>query len=137
MLAATPFESSKDVIAKFVVESATEYKEKQILAFKQQQRRGNNPRGRGFKNGRGYQNNRNSNGNFNGFNGNSNYRGRGQGRGRGNGRGRGSYNNYNNNQEHYVRYTENASGPSQGWRADHQNQQQQEQRQFQIPYQRN
>lgn len=139
VLSATPFASPKEVFAKFVVESATEYKEKQILAFKQQQKRGN-PRGRGFKNGRNFQNNRNGyNGNSNNYNGNSNYRGRGQGRGRGNGRGRGGYNNYNNNgyQEHYVRYAENAGGPPQSWRADQQNQPQQDQRQFQIPYHRN
>lgn len=140
VLAATPFESPKDVIAKFVVESATEYKEKQILAFKQQQRRGNNQRGRGSKFGKNFQNYRNSNGQygtFNNFNGNGNYRGRGQGRGRGNGRGRGGNNNYNGNgyQEHYVRYAENAGGPSQSWRAEQQNQP--EQGQFQIPYQRN
>lgn len=142
VLAATPFASPKDVIAKFVVESATEYKERQILAFKQQQKRGNHSRGRGFKNGRNFQNNRNSNGqngNFNNYNSNGNYRGRGQDRGRGNGRGRRGYNNYNNNgyQEHYVRYTENAGGPPQSWRADQQNQPQQNQQQFQVPYQRN
>lgn len=91
VLAATPFDSAKEVIAKYVVESATEYKEKQILAFKQNQRRGNNSRGRNYKNGKNYQNNRNSNGygNSNGQNGNGKNNGRGNYRGRSNGKGRG------------------------------------------------
>lgn len=140
VLAATPFTAPKEVIAKFVVESATEYKEKQILAYRQTQRRGNNnnQRGRGSKNGRNFQNNNRSNGYNGGYNNNGNYRGRGnnQGRGRGNGRGRGGYNNQNNGyQEHYVRYTENAGGP--GWRADQQTQPQQNLPQAQIPLQRN
>lgn len=144
VLAATPFDGPKEVIAKFVVESATEVKEKQILAFKQQQKRGNNSRGRGSKNSKNFQNFRNSNNNFNGNNSGGNNRGRGQGRGRGNGRGRNNYNNQNYNgngyQEHYVRYAENAGGlPQGGWRADQQGYPQsgQQSNTQHVPYQRN
>lgn len=144
VLAATTFTNPKEVVAKFVVEAAIETKEKQILAFKAQQKRGNNNRGRGYgrnnqngwRNQNGYNNNNNYN--RNGYNGNNNYRGRGQGRGRG---GRRNNDNYRNDyQERYVRVAENAGGPPQGWRVD-QNQPQQRQQSQQpmsfIPYQRN
>lgn len=145
VLAATRFDSPKDVFSKFIVEADTETKEKQILAYRQMQKR-DNPRGRGSKNGKSNYNNRGKGGYQNNYNGNSqngynnkngNYRG--NGRGRGGGRGRGNYNNYNSNnyQEHNIRYTENAGGP-QDWRANQNNQSQQGQRQnYQIPFQNN
>lgn len=143
VLAATRFDSPKDVFSKFIVEADTETKEKQILAYRQMQKR-DNPRGRGSKGksnynnrGRGgYQNNYNGNGQNGSRNYNNNYNGnfRSNSRGRGGGRGRGNYNNY---QEHNVRYTENAGGP-QDWRANQNNQSQQGQRpNYQIPFQNN
>lgn len=144
VLAAATFNSPKEVVAKFVVESATETKEKQILAYRAFQRKNQNFRGRGFKSGRNggkFQNGGNQNNNWNNNNNKNNYQGRGNGRGRG--KGRNNYNNnYNNNnsgyQERYVRVTENAGGPPQGWRADQNQPQEQPQRQpYYIQYQRN
>lgn len=147
VLAASKFESPQEVLAKFVIEANTEKKEKQILAYKSQQRRGGF-RGRGFKNnnnGRNYNydnNNRNNNG-YNNNNGRNNNYNNNRGRGRGQGRGRGGYynnnNNYNNqnqNNNRYIRYAENAQVPSQGWRADNQ-QQNNQQQQFYVPYHNN
>lgn len=87
------FKDPQEVIAKFVVESATDKKEKQIFKFTQQQNRGNrgNNRGhfRGNNRGNYRQNYDNSDNNWNG-NG-SNWRGGWRGKhGRG-GRGRGQY----------------------------------------------
>lgn len=91
ILAATKFDSPKEVVAKYVVEANTEEKEKQVLQFKAQNKRGYN-RGRGqYKNQKfnnGYQKNGQNN-----YNNNSNFRGRNKFRGRG--RGRGTYNNNN------------------------------------------
>lgn len=139
VLAATTFTNAKEVVAKFVVEAAVETKEKQILAFRAQQKRGNGSRARGFRGGRGNQGgwrNQNGNNNYNnnGHNGN-NYRGRG-GQGRGRGRSRNDYNN--GYQDRYVRVAENAGGPPQGWRADQNQPQQQHSQQTPfIPFQRN
>lgn len=139
VLASTTFNDPKEVVAKFVVETATETKEKQILAFRAQQRRGNDQRGRNFKNGRNNQNgwrNQNGQNGQNNYGRNSNYRGRGQGRSRGRARynNNNNYNNGNGYQERYVRVAENASGPPQGWRAD---QNQPQPQQMQLSYQRN
>lgn len=137
VLASTKFDSPKEVIAKYIVESSTEEKERQILAlraYQRQNRRGNgstfgNYRGRNGNNrnqGNRYNsNNRNSNnGNANrnsGYGGQGNGDGyRGYNGGSGNfGRNRG-YNNYRNNQNsdnrngggnRNVRYTENFQAP--------------------------
>lgn len=133
-MAATKFESPKEVVAKYVVESNTEEKEKQIFQFKASNGKRGFNRGRGgFKNQKhgNYNNGYNNNRNFN----NSNYRG-GRGKYRGRGRGRGSYsNNYQrNHSQQYVRYAENSPGPSQDGRA---NQTQQPAQQIFIPYQQN
>lgn len=136
ILAASKFDSPKEVVAKYVVEANTEEKEKQIFQFRaQNNKRGfNKNRGR-FKNQKqnnynnGYNNNRN-------FNNNSNYRG-GRGRYRGRGRDRGGYSNNNyqrNRPQQYVRYAENSPGPSQDGRAI---QTQQPAQQVYIPFQQN
>lgn len=123
ILAATKFDSPKEVVAKYVVEANTEEKEKQILQFKAQNKRGFN-RGRGqYKNQKhtnGYQKNGHNN-----FNNNSNSRGHNKFKGRGRGRGNYNNNNYNrNSSQQYVRYTENLPGPSQDGRAAQQSDQQ-------------
>lgn len=117
ILAATKFDSPKEVVAKYVIEGNTEEKEKQILQFKSYQKRGNG-NGNGYNKNKNFRYSQNKNGNQNYQNyQNSNYRGRGKFRGRG--RGRGSYNgNFNRNQsQQYVRYSENLGGPSQEGRA--------------------
>lgn len=130
ILAATKFDSSKEVVAKYVVEANTEEKEKQILQFRTQKRGFN--RGRGQYKNQKFNNGYQKNGQINFTNNNSNYRGRGKFRGRG--RGRGQYNNYNrNHSQQYVRFTENLSGPSQDGRAV----QQQQDQQIYIPFQQN
>lgn len=109
ILAASTFENTKEVIAKLVVETATDNTEKQVLAYQKFQ---NNNRGRGRGNNRfnNYNGRRNFNNNNNDRRGNNNNR---RGRGRGNNR----YNNYNNNNNYhnndqsgnrnnYVRYVE-------------------------------
>lgn len=115
IIAATKFDSPAEVIAKYMVESATEVQEKQILAYRimtNKNRNGNgNYRGRRYNNngnrrnnGNNYNNNNrynnyNNNGNNNNNNGyNGNYRGRGNNNYRGNNyRGNNNRNNYNNN----------------------------------------
>ena len=96
VLASTSFTDPQEVVAKFVIESATDLKEKQIFKFSQQQNsnRGGNRNNNNFR-GRGNQRN-NQNRNFNQNNGqqwNNNFRGNRRGRGRG----RGRYNNFGNN----------------------------------------
>lgn len=130
ILAATKFDSPKEVVAKYVVEANTEEKEKQVLQFKAQNKRGYN-RGRGqYKNQKfnnGYQKNGQNN-----YNNNSNFRGRNKFRGRGRGRSTYNNNNYNrNSSQQYVRYTENLPGPSQDGRAA----QQQSNQHIYIPFQ--
>lgn len=98
VLASTTFTSPEEVVAKFVVESATDAKEKQIFKFSQQRNNNNNNRG---NNNRRYNNNnnrqnRNNNGNNNWRN-NGNNNNQNNGRGNRNRRGRGR-NNYQNNQ---------------------------------------
>lgn len=146
VLASTSFKTPNEVVAKLVVEQATETKEAQILAYKAQHK----PNGRFNKYQRGgnYKNNRNNsrkngnNGNgqnkYNNYNGNYYNQSRNGQPGRGNGRNRQGGQNSNWQQEHNVRYTnaENFRGPSQGWRADQNNQQDQNQ-QVRIPYQQN
>lgn len=132
ILASTKFESPKEVIAKYVVESSTEEREKQILAFKsyQKQNRGhrgsrsnyngngrgkyNNGNGNGYNRGRNNRSNKNYQNNGNGRNyGNNNYNGRGNNY-NDNNRGRNNYNggNRNNNDnDRNVRYAENCDAP--------------------------
>lgn len=132
VIAATSFQTPKDVLAKFAVENSKEKTEKQILAFRSQnyrtnQNRQSNGRGRGNFNGnrqRNHHNNNNYQNNTN--NGNNNFNSRNFRRGnRGNqsnyrGRGgyRNNYNNYNNNDNNNDRYVrvvaENYPGPSNG-----------------------
>lgn len=115
VLAATPFKEPKEVIAKFVVEGANELKDKQILAYRQQNRSNNYRGGRNYRNNRDRNDrnwrNRNNNGNYNNNGQKNNYRGRG--RYRNNPR-----NDRNDNQERSIRVAENAGTPPRGWRAD-------------------
>lgn len=111
ILAASSFENTTEVIAKLIVETATDNTEKQVLAY--QKFNNNNNRGRGRGNNR-YNNNNNGRRNFNDNNNRrNNYKNR-RGRGRGNNRynnynNRNNYNNNNNqngNRNNYVRYAE-------------------------------
>lgn len=136
ILAATKFESPKEVVAKYVVEASVEEKEKQIFQFKaSNSKRGFNKNRGGYKFQK--QNNYNNGYNNRNFN-NSTYRG-GRGKNRGRGRGRGGYsNNYQRNRpQQYVRYAENSPGPSQDGRANQSNQSPQQTQQFYIPFQQN
>lgn len=130
--AAPTFKTAKDVVATFVVESAKDKTEKQILTLRSQngrtnnQNRQSNGRGRGNFNGNRQRNNNNGNyqNNSNNGNNNGNYRNyrRGNRGNNSNYRGRGGYrNNYNNysngggNNDRYVRVVaENYPGPSNG-----------------------
>lgn len=95
VLAATPFKSPKEVIAKLITESDTHVKEQQILRCQRPNRgNGNNRRGRDRGGHRPNNNNNYSNANSNQWRPNNNYRGRGGQRGRGGGR---PYNNSGNN----------------------------------------
>lgn len=116
ILASTKFDSPKEVIAKYVVESSTE-REKQILAFKSYQKQNRGHRGnRSNYNGNGNNNNR---GRYN--RSNKNYQNNGNGRNYGNNnyndnnRGRNNYNggnrNNNNDNDRNVRYAENCDAP--------------------------
>lgn len=136
VLASTQFQTPKEVVAKYIVESATEEKEKQILAYhsyKRQNKKNSNNynnrnqkngfRGRGNRNGgngrnfnnnngRNYSNNngnnsRNDNGNQNGNRNNNNNNNNRNNRGGWNNGGYRSNNGDNRN----VRYTENYDGP--------------------------
>lgn len=137
VLASTKFDSPKEAIAKFIVETSTEEKEKQVLAYRTFQRQNGRRSNRynGNKSVRGKFNNnysnRNNSGNNggrgnNGYNNNNNYRNSGNNRSNrdnsnGNGRGRNNYgnnngggyrgNNGNNNRN--VRYAENYEAPQQ------------------------
>lgn len=127
VLASTQFENAKEVVAKFIVEQATETTERQVLAYRAYRKK--DGRGRGKNNYSNYSGNGRGNNHYRQYNNNGNsYRGN---RGRG-GRGRGKrggyqssgygYNNqgnFNNSNERYVRVAENVSGPSssQDWRA--------------------
>lgn len=119
ILAATKFDSPKEVVAKYVVEGTVEEKERQILQFRAQNKRG-------FNKGRGqYKNQKSNNGyqkNGQNYNSNNNSYFHNRNKSRGTGRGRGNYNNnYNHNQsQQYVRFTENLQGPSQDGRAGQQ-----------------
>lgn len=127
------FKNPKEVIAKYVVETRKDTEEKQILAFKSSNGRGNNSQNvkrnnfsRNFNNGRQY----NQNQNFSGQNrrGNGNFQNRGNYRGnfrsRGNFRGRGNYQNnwyngqnygqQNRQQNNRVYYAENGMAPPSG-----------------------
>lgn len=114
ILAATPFQEPKEVAAKFVVETAVETREKQVLHYRsygsnRNRRRGNfsnnNSRRKGNYSNNSYRNNNRAN------NGNNSYRNgnRGNRRGYSGDRGRGGY--YNNNR--FVRYAENSEAPPQ------------------------
>lgn len=125
------FNSPKEVIAKFIVETRKETEEKQVFAFRQQNssrnsnQRSQNVRRNGFQNQNGQQQNRNFNRNWNrngnqnqqqnGFRGNGNYRGRGNSnnyRGRGNYQGNFQPQNYQSNRNVY--YAENDQAPPSG-----------------------
>lgn len=132
VLASTKFESPKEVIAKYVVESSTEEREKQILAFKSYQkhnkrtgrynnnggrgrynnddrgRQNNNGRGRNGRFGNGGRNNYNNGNNRNFNNGGNNYGN--NGRGRNNFGNNGGYRSNNDNNRN-VRYAENCDAP--------------------------
>lgn len=133
VLASTKFDSPKEVVAKFVVETSTEEKEKQILTyrtFQKQNRRGTGNRfndnralrGRFNNNGQGnrfgynggrmnyynYRNFGNNRPNRGGFNANN--RGRNNFRGNNNG---GNRSNNTNNNNRNVRYAENYEAPQQ------------------------
>lgn len=124
VLAASQFSSPKEVVAKYLVEKATEIAEKQILSIKQssnknlknfRQNRYNNNNNRG---GRSYNGNNNGNqNNFRGRRGNR-YNGRGGNNSRnynnGNrGNGQNNYGNRNNNNDRYnnIRFAENFEVP--------------------------
>lgn len=119
IIAATKFESPAEVVAKYMVESATEVQEKQILAYRAMTKNRNNNNGGNYRgrrynnngnngnrrnNGNNYSNNNrynnnngNNNNNNNGYN--NNYRGRNSNYRGNNYRGnnyRGGYNNNNN-----------------------------------------
>lgn len=124
-LISTQFAQPKDVIAKFIVESANAKEEKQIRAYKAINNDNNNYNNRGNRNrGNFNKQNRNfyQNNNYNQDNGN--FRGNGyRGRGRGNRGIRGNRyyynnnrnnNNYGNNPQNMRFMTENAPGSSQG-----------------------
>lgn len=107
VLASSQFKDTKEVIAKLIVETATDTTERQILAY---QKHNNNRSKQNYRgNSRNYNNNHN-NRNNNNQNNNNNYRGRGRGRGRGrynNNRNNNYRNNYNNNNNNAsVRYVE-------------------------------
>lgn len=113
VLASTKFDSPKEAIAKFIVETSTDEKERQVLAYRTFQRQ-NNRRGNRFNgnqvyrskfnnggqgnrsNGSGYNGNRNNNNNGNNYRNFGNNRSNGNGfnnnyRGRSNGNGNGGY----------------------------------------------
>lgn len=105
VLAASTFEDPKEVVAKFVIENATETKEKQVLSFSSNRGRVNQ-RGRGRNFRAGYNNNFNRNfrpGNNN--NPRRNFRNSQFMNNRGH---RGNRNNNNAN----IRYAENAEAPA-------------------------
>lgn len=129
ILAACQFDSPKEVIAKYLVENATETNEKQILAYRRSQNNNNN-RGnfrnnnnnnnrnnnRFNNNNRGNFRNNNNRGNFR--NNNNNNRGNFRNNNNNNNNNRGNYNNngrnnYGNNNNRYnnVRYTGNDQVP--------------------------
>lgn len=137
VLASTKFDSPKEVIAKYVVESATEDKEKQILAYRAFQRQNNN---RGNRGGYNHANRYHSNGNRgrdgtgnrfgNNYSGRNTYSGRNnyggnnrnytnRGSSNSNNRGRGNFfpspnntNGYRSNENNRnIRYTENCEDP--------------------------
>lgn len=103
VLASSSFATPQEVVAKFVVESANDAKEKQIFKFSQQQNRlrGNN-RNNSFGGRTFFQNRNNNNRNFNSSNNwrnyNSNWRNnpnRGRGRGR-------NFNNYRGQNDRFA-----------------------------------
>lgn len=112
ILASTTFESSKEVVAKYIIESATQQSEAQIFSFKSIRRffkkRGENKRGRSYYN---RYNNGNRSSSDNRYPNNNNYRrGRGRGRGYNNNNYRGN-SRYQNNYSQNIRYAENEEAP--------------------------
>lgn len=116
IMASSSFDDPKDVVAKFIVESAVDAKKKQVLSFKS------------FKNKQNNNGKYNNKGQFNKKGQYDNKRGGYQGRGGFKKKGRGGYNNtgYNNNSgysnqysnQQYVRVAENVTGPpGENWRA--------------------
>lgn len=125
ILAATSFTDPKDVVAKFIVESATETKEKQVLAYKQFNNNNNFSKKKGkfsYNNaGRGRGNNSNNYSNRKGNNNNNNnYRGKYYN----NDKRRNNNGNNGNQYDRNVRYyQENSDAPSQDGRGMNQMQQ--------------
>lgn len=111
ILASSTFENSKEVVAKYIIESANQKIEHQIFTFQSNRKifkkRDDNRRGRSFYN---RYNNGNRNTDNNRYPYNNNYR-------RGRGRGRGYFNNnrsnfrYQNVDNQNIRYTENENAP--------------------------
>lgn len=110
ILASTTFENPKEVVAKFIIESANQQSEAQIFSLKSNQKfykkRGDNRRGR-YQNGRYNNRGRYSDNRYQNNNNNNNRQGRGRGRGyynRGNSR-------YQNNNNQNIRFMENEEAP--------------------------
>lgn len=121
VIAASSFNDPKEVLAKFITESA-EIKEHKVLAYgKNNSNHGNKYGNKNYYNNRGRGNNRGSfrgnfRGNYKGQHNNSYYRGNNRNYFQNNYRG--NHNGYHNNSNNrYVRYAENISGPSETWRA--------------------
>lgn len=118
ILASTTFNDPKDVVAKFVVESATETSEKQVLAFRTNNHFSKNRKGRNnYKRNGGNNFNRNYNQRQNNYNNNYNNNNNRNNNGRNPGHGgyRRNNNNYsanNGNNNRNVRYAENSDVPS-------------------------
>lgn len=125
ILASTPFEQARDVVAKFVIESRTDTNEHKVLQFQSNHRYSNS---RGFqrnnfnRNNRSYGQNHNNH-SYNNNSNNRNFRGRGNNNGnnfRNNNNNRGGSNRHHNNgnnngrQNARVYYTENGSAPPPG-----------------------
>lgn len=116
VLSATTYTDHKEVVAKLVLESTTEVKEKQVLAYNAQNAQNKFRRGRGRRGGQYNQNNRNYQGKYQGNNSRGNDRNyynsyRGRGRGRGN-YGRGGYND-NNRSVRVIEASGNSEAPQQ------------------------
>lgn len=127
VLSSTKFNDSKDVIAKYIIESRTESSEQQVLVYRSNRFMQNNQfqrgtyRGRGQNNKRSFNNNyrNNSNNSFNNYrnndnrNFNRNFRGNWRGKNN-NQRQNSNWRNNSNNRSNRVYYTENRDAPPSG-----------------------
>lgn len=131
ILAAATFHEPKEVVAKLVVEGVNEVKDKQILAYRQQNRSGNNRNNRGKYNkyNKGWKNQSNNNGNNNGQKFNKRKKNYGNNYS-------GNYSGNANYQDRFVRVAENAQSPPRGWRVDQNQPQTSQQSLAMVPYQR-